>query len=196
MPKTKNQNKRIREVSKARIVDAAFKVLAEKGYETPVSEIAREAGVSTGLLYNYFDSKEELVRRMFTDLLKAHSEYLIRKLDATKTPYDVVKTSVYAYLEPIEKEPVKWLLMQRLFLKKAFLNTVIEVVKPCRIILKQILEEAFEKMGIENSELEFWHFRTHMEGILSYYCIEPKEYPVEEMKKSYLEKFKKFREID
>ncbi|WP_440712452.1 TetR/AcrR family transcriptional regulator [Gordonia sp. FQ] len=50
------------EATRARIIAAAGKVLAEQGYEhTRLSAIAEEAGLQTGSLYYYFDSKEELV---------------------------------------------------------------------------------------------------------------------------------------
>jgi TetR/AcrR family fatty acid metabolism transcriptional regulator len=58
------------------ILDAAVRVFARKGYHTcRVGEIAEEAGVSHGLLYHYFASKEEVLETVFretwSDLLGA-----------------------------------------------------------------------------------------------------------------------------
>lgn len=51
-----------------RIVDAAVKVFARKGYHTArVGDIAGEAGVAHGLLYHYFDSKEALLEAVFRE---------------------------------------------------------------------------------------------------------------------------------
>jgi TetR/AcrR family transcriptional regulator, fatty acid metabolism regulator protein len=48
------------------ILDAAVRVFAHKGYHTcRVGDIAEEAGVAHGLLYHYFDSKEELLETIF-----------------------------------------------------------------------------------------------------------------------------------
>jgi TetR/AcrR family transcriptional regulator, fatty acid metabolism regulator protein len=48
------------------ILDAAVRVFARKGYHTcRVGDIAEEAGVAHGLLYHYFDSKEELLETIF-----------------------------------------------------------------------------------------------------------------------------------
>src|SRR5262245_38850003 len=48
------------------ILDAAVRVFARKGYHTSrVGDIAEEAGVAHGLLYHYFDSKEELLDTIF-----------------------------------------------------------------------------------------------------------------------------------
>lgn len=46
---------------KDKILQAALALFAEKGFHTTsVSQIAEAAGVSKGLTYNYFESKEKL----------------------------------------------------------------------------------------------------------------------------------------
>jgi TetR/AcrR family transcriptional regulator, fatty acid metabolism regulator protein len=50
------------------LLDAATKVFAERGYhEARVGDIAAEAGVSHGLLYHYFGSKEEVLHTIFRE---------------------------------------------------------------------------------------------------------------------------------
>src|SRR6204780_5038661 len=56
----------LRERKKARtrqvIADAAARLFAERGYEqVAVSDVAREAEVSEQTVYNYFQTKEQLV---------------------------------------------------------------------------------------------------------------------------------------
>ncbi len=54
------------EEQRAAILDGCFDLFARKGYgSVTMRGAARELGVSTGTLYHYFDSKEELFRRMF-----------------------------------------------------------------------------------------------------------------------------------
>jgi len=46
-----------------RILDAAVEVIAERGYfNSPVSAIARRAGVADGTIYLYFKSKDDVLR--------------------------------------------------------------------------------------------------------------------------------------
>lgn len=46
---------------KKRIIDVGFKLFCEKGYHnTNTAEIAKEAGVSTGIVYNYFKDKKDI----------------------------------------------------------------------------------------------------------------------------------------
>jgi TetR/AcrR family transcriptional regulator, repressor of fatR-cypB operon len=50
------------------ILDAALRTFAERGYHgAAIPEIAQAAGVGTGTLYRYFESKELLVNEVFRD---------------------------------------------------------------------------------------------------------------------------------
>ena len=50
------------------ILDAAIRVFARQGFHAArVSDIAAEAGVAYGLVYHYFDSKEQMLNELFTE---------------------------------------------------------------------------------------------------------------------------------
>ncbi|HEX8856103.1 MAG TPA: TetR/AcrR family transcriptional regulator [Thermoleophilaceae bacterium] len=50
------------------ILDAAVRVFAQQGFHAcRVSDVADEAGVAYGLVYHYFDSKEEILNTLFTE---------------------------------------------------------------------------------------------------------------------------------
>jgi AcrR family transcriptional regulator len=50
------------------ILDAAIKVFARTGYHgSRVSDIAREAGIAYGLVYHYFENKEEILDTIFRE---------------------------------------------------------------------------------------------------------------------------------
>jgi TetR/AcrR family transcriptional regulator, fatty acid metabolism regulator protein len=53
---------------RTRILDAAIRVFAERGYHgSRVGDIAEDAGVAHGLLYHYFASKEDVLRTIFVE---------------------------------------------------------------------------------------------------------------------------------
>jgi TetR/AcrR family fatty acid metabolism transcriptional regulator len=56
-------------VDKRRVIlDAAITVFAERGFHhCRVSDVADEAGVAYGLVYHYFDSKEEILNQIFSE---------------------------------------------------------------------------------------------------------------------------------
>jgi len=61
-PRTPEQYEEIREEKRTLIMDVALQHFADTGFHaTTISHIAKHAGISKGLLYNYFRSKEELL---------------------------------------------------------------------------------------------------------------------------------------
>jgi AcrR family transcriptional regulator len=70
-PRTKAQFLEMQDKARERILDASLLLFARKGVAaTGVTEIAREAGISLGLLYHYFASKEELFAALVNMALK------------------------------------------------------------------------------------------------------------------------------
>ena len=50
------------------ILDAAVRVFAREGFHSArVSDVADEAGVAYGLVYHYFDSKDEMLNELFSE---------------------------------------------------------------------------------------------------------------------------------
>ena len=74
------------------ITAAALAAFAEKGYAaTRVDEVARRAGVSKGLLYLYFKTKEELFKAVVRSLV-------IPRIDALSAAIDTSELSVEEFL--------------------------------------------------------------------------------------------------
>jgi AcrR family transcriptional regulator len=62
-PRSKKQFEEIREERRNLIMDTALKHFAREGYHaTTINQIAQYAGISKGLMYNYFNSKEALLQ--------------------------------------------------------------------------------------------------------------------------------------
>jgi AcrR family transcriptional regulator len=72
-PRTPKQFREIREEKKTLIMDVALEHFANEGYfKTTITHISRHAGISKGLMYNYFKSKEvlleEIIHRSILDI--------------------------------------------------------------------------------------------------------------------------------
>ena len=64
-PRTSEQFETIRQEKTKLILDTALELFAEKGFhQTSISDITRRAGISKGLLYNYFESKDEVLKNI------------------------------------------------------------------------------------------------------------------------------------
>jgi AcrR family transcriptional regulator len=67
------------------IAAAAFEVFAEKGYAAArVQEVAKRAGISKGLMYLYFKTKEELFKAVIKSVVIRRIEALIEIIDVTE----------------------------------------------------------------------------------------------------------------
>ena len=59
-----------------RILQAAVKVFARKGYfGAKVAEIARKADVADGTIYLYFRNKEDILISLFDEVMSEHLEH-------------------------------------------------------------------------------------------------------------------------
>ncbi|HBE43015.1 MAG TPA: hypothetical protein DDW27_17790 [Bacteroidales bacterium] len=83
-PKSKQQFEGIREEKKALIMDTALSLFANLGYHaTTINNIAKHAGISKGLLYNYFTGKEELL----TEIIEKSVFELYKSFDINRDGY-------------------------------------------------------------------------------------------------------------
>ncbi len=74
------------------ILDAALRTFAKRGYsETKVAEIAAEAEVAEGTLYNYFQSKEELLLALFDEKWNVIINDIKKKINRLDDPNDKLK---------------------------------------------------------------------------------------------------------
>ena len=84
------------------ILDAAVRVFARRGFHhCRVSDVAEEAGVAYGLVYHYFDSKEELLDTLFLErwdiMLDFISEVDRRPISAREKLYEIASFIVDSY---------------------------------------------------------------------------------------------------
>lgn len=67
------------------ITEAAFAAFAEKGYAaTRVDDVAKRAGVSKGLLYLYFKTKEELFKAVVRSFVVPKIDALVAIIDSSE----------------------------------------------------------------------------------------------------------------
>ena len=76
-PRSPQQFKEMREEKMTLIMDVALEHFANEGYyRTTINHIARHAGISKGLMYNYFESKEALLKAIIHKSVNEIYKYL------------------------------------------------------------------------------------------------------------------------
>lgn len=98
---------------RSRILEGALKVIAAKGfYNTKVAEVAKEAGVADGTIYNYFKNKDDLLISLFEDRM----DWIIRRLDVELEGGILKRISRYIelhlYLAQIEPELAEFITVE------------------------------------------------------------------------------------
>ncbi len=69
------------------ILESALILIKENGFHgTPMSQIAKNAGVAAGTIYHYFDSKDELIKELYV-YVKDQLAEVILKDDDENSPY-------------------------------------------------------------------------------------------------------------
>ncbi|WJH35420.1 TetR/AcrR family transcriptional regulator [Paenibacillus sp. CC-CFT747] len=91
-PLTKKQLDQIRDERTAQIKQAALKVFARYGFlRTKTSMIASAAGISEGLIYRYFESKDKLYATIVQELMDAAASEIEDSRQLPGTPYEQIK---------------------------------------------------------------------------------------------------------
>jgi AcrR family transcriptional regulator len=99
-----------------RIINAMRDSVAERGAAgSTFEQVAREAGVSRGLLHYYFGTKE----RLLVEVVRRDAEIRVARLDEplakAETVDDVIDVLVASLTDLIENEPAFFLLLYELF---------------------------------------------------------------------------------
>jgi AcrR family transcriptional regulator len=88
---------------RARILDAAQQVMHDEGYRaTTMPAIASQAEISVGLLYRYFESKDELLLAMCEGINQAQLDELSAQLGQIADPAERLASAVRLFIESLE----------------------------------------------------------------------------------------------
>lgn len=182
MPRTEKQFEEMREKSKTAIVNAALKLFAKKGFSgTSISDISKEAGVSKGLAYNYFESKEELAKAVFMTLNDLMLE-LFQLLEKVDSPKEKLIKLFELTFENLKSNQEYWLLYMNFVmqpeasaLSKKHIGEFIASIIPFFIDL-------FKQMGSKTPEAEGRIYAAIIDGVCFHYFFEPETYPISEIK--------------
>ena len=90
----------IEKARRKQIVDTAIRTIAARGYsQTSLAEIAREAGISKGVISYHFEGKGELIEEILARLMHEPAEYIKGRVDARETAVDKLGAYVAANFE-------------------------------------------------------------------------------------------------
>jgi AcrR family transcriptional regulator len=128
------------------ILDAAITVFARQGFHhCRVSDVADEAGVAYGLVYHYFDSKEEILNELFLErwqiMLDAIAEIDARdSLTAREKLYGVAGFIIDSYRH--EPDLMKVIIVEVTRAANSFGRLHLEKIREAYAGIAEIVEQA------------------------------------------------------
>lgn len=181
MPRSPEANDRIRRATTVQILETALQLFCEKGYyATAITEIAKQAGISKGLLYHYFESKEEvlgaLVDRRIGEILVVMNEAKAKSKPAAQICH--VAEGAFA---DVRKQPAVFQFYLNLFSQP---NLDPQVAKQSQKLREeqarqfQVQTRMFEQLGVAHPQERSLYFSATLQGVMLMFSTYPQSFPL------------------
>lgn len=186
MPRRKEQFEKLRNTKIELIESVAMECFAAKGFHnTSISYIAKEANISSGLMYNYFSSKDDLLKSIYIKgIKKVFSPF--KKETLNKKKFNAFIKHIF---NEIETNTSFWklyfIVISQPDVLVQYQEYMLEMVAP----IMYAFVEYFTKQGIQNPEIEAQFLFSTIDGVCINYLINQSEYPLEEIKQKILKNY-------
>ncbi len=181
-PRTPDQFHEIRETTKQKIVDAALELFAEAGFHTTsISQIASKAGISKGLMYNYFESKEELLKEIVFEGI----EYITQSFDPNHDGIltkDELLLFIDESFEQIKIHRNYWKLYFSIMMQAPIMTLFGEELMSKLGSYFLMISAYFQEQKYEDPVAEMRFFSAMLDGIAMNYVMDPEEFPLDAIK--------------
>ncbi|MFJ5749118.1 TetR/AcrR family transcriptional regulator [Peribacillus frigoritolerans] len=192
MPRTPEENDRIRQASKEKIRAAAMELFIKQGYyATSISDIAKHAGISKGLLYNYYKGKEELLSEMVEARIKEVVE-VMEEAFTLNTPREQLEHIINGAIDNIHQKPE----VHRFYLHlQTQPESDEELIKYSHLIIEENARQfefqckIFESMGETEPRKRSLYFSSVLQGIMLMISTYQQGFPIEEIKNQIISEF-------
>jgi AcrR family transcriptional regulator len=163
------------------IVKAAIERFGKRGYHaTTIGDIAERAGVSVGLIYQYFGDKEDVLFLAIVDVLDSYLERIPLAVGGSGDPLERFRAAVHAYCSVIDANVDATVLAYRetKSLRKARRNLIKQMESETNALIAGCVRECiragvFARVDVELLTyqivmfahawaLKAWHFRGKM----------------------------------
>jgi AcrR family transcriptional regulator len=102
------------EKRRSQIVTAATSLFSDQGfYKTTMKDIAKKAGVSSGLVYLYVKEKEDVLLLVLLQVLDAYAREIPKAMEGVADPLDRLVTAIEAYCRVVDRHRAATVLAYR-----------------------------------------------------------------------------------
>ena len=193
-PRTKDQFEEIRNKSRENIEKIALELFAIKGYHaTSVSQIAEKAGISKGLLYNYYKNKEQLLNSV---IMKVFDEIMrIIKMSEDLSAEKQIEQMIIQTIDHLKENITFWRLYLFLVHQSDVQLKLTGIWEKMRDDYMGYFVKLFEEIGSQNPVMEAMMLGTMFDGIGLNYVTAPNGFPIDEIRDYLVEVFVKNKKV-
>ena len=188
-PRTPQQFEQIRKERKALIFDVALHLFAEEGFHaTSISKIAAKAGISKGLIYNYFESKDDLLKQLMFDLMDSSMDMLglTGKTELTKQGFiDLIDRSLEVVLSDVQHWKLYFAVIAQPYVLNNFMAEMMERGQP----MIKLYVDYFNKQNYDNPMTQLRYFSAVLDGVQMHILLDPDNFPVKEVRDMIVKQF-------
>ncbi len=96
------------------ILDATLRLISKNGFHgTAMSKVAKEAGVSAGIIYHYFDSKDELMDELYIEIKRNFGASLTDSFDSSQPLRTQIHQMLSAMIRYYIRRPLESAFMEQ-----------------------------------------------------------------------------------
>jgi AcrR family transcriptional regulator len=189
MPRSPDALRLIREESRDRILAAALHLFAQHGFAaTTVKMIARHAGIAQGLLYNYFESKNALLRAIFERNMADVWESF-ETAEASARPAGRIEALVRSALDIVRRNRAFWQLSYQVRMQPEVWAMLGEEIGTWADAIPGRLEALLREAGSARPEIEARALFAAVDGVAQHFVLDPERYPVDEVCREIVARF-------
>lgn len=187
-PRSQEQIEIIRTQSSTKILDAAFRLMSQNGYEsTSIAQIAKEAGISKGLMYNYFSSKEELVKKLIENTIGEGDKLMTEII--SEDPAETLANIFKWFFNESRTNLEQWRFISELMFKVDKFPFIKEFSRNKMTEYVTFIASLLRELGFENPREEAQLIAGLFDGIGFQYLVIGEDYPLDEMEKYLIDKY-------
>ena len=189
MPRSPEQFEKIRIEKKEKILDAALHVFAENGFHnSSISKVSKAAGVSKGLMYNYFESKEELLQTLISSLLDDEMDTIRQVLTKPNTE-DTFVEFMNLNTKVLKAKPKEWGLYFSMANQPEVMKIIQAKFSDDHQRFGKFILDFFKGKGVEDPDMTYTHWMTVFTGMKISYIFNPESYPIDKMEELIIKQF-------
>lgn len=188
LPKIKEDRSVLREKTCEKIIKNSLELFARYGFEkTSIRMIAKKAEISLGLMYNYFEGKDELLKAIFSRSIKDIEKSFTA--GAYNSPHEKLENLIHYVFDSTYTNREFWKLFYGLRMQPSVLQKLSDEISALTLSLNNQFIEHFKIIGADDPEAEAKIFIGMIDGISIHYVMKPGTYPIEDVKALLIKKY-------